>query len=186
MIEPIFVAAFFVLFLVVLFAGGAEFRRRQIDMGGVPPIDKDLFRLSKLALFIPWAAMILQSFGLNLSLIGRPPLLKWISLSLWALGFTLLLTGRLGMGSSFRIGSAKETTSLKVGGLFRYSRNPMYLGMYGTLLASALYTMNPLILLVGAFVVAVHHRIVLGEEAGLRKTFGEEYEDYCRRVRRYL
>jgi protein-S-isoprenylcysteine O-methyltransferase Ste14 len=75
---------------------------------------------------------------------------------------------------------------LPVGGLFQFSRNPMYLGVYATILAGVLYTLNPLVLLAGVFVVAVHHRIVLAEEQHLQKTFGAEYADYCRRVRRYL
>ena len=53
MIEPIFVAAFPVLFIGLLFAGGVALRRRQIDMDGTPPIDKNLFLLSKPAMFIP-------------------------------------------------------------------------------------------------------------------------------------
>jgi protein-S-isoprenylcysteine O-methyltransferase Ste14 len=40
--------------------------------------------------------------------------------------------------------------------------------------------------LLGAFIVAVHHRIVLAEEGHLRYAFGEEYAGYCRRVGRYL
>ena len=66
------------------------------------------------------------------------------------------------------------------------SRNPMYLGVYATLLASVLRTLNPVLLLLGAFIVAVHHRIVLAEEAHLHSAFGEEYAAYCRQVRRYL
>jgi protein-S-isoprenylcysteine O-methyltransferase Ste14 len=62
----------------------------------------------------------------------------------------------------------------------------MYLGMYATLLASVLRTLNPVLLLLGAFIVAVHHRIVLAEEGHLRNAFGEDYAGYCRRVRRYL
>jgi protein-S-isoprenylcysteine O-methyltransferase Ste14 len=186
MIEPLFVAAFPVLFIFVLSAGGVVLRRQHLDMDGTPPIDRNLFRLGKLAMVIPWAAMMLQSLGLNLSLISGPQSVLWISLGLWAFGFGLLLAGRFGLGSSFRVGCAKEETTLRVNGIFRYSRNPMYLGMYATLLAPALYTLNPIVFLVGAGVVAVHHRIVLAEEACLRKTFGEEYTDYCRRVRRYL
>jgi protein-S-isoprenylcysteine O-methyltransferase Ste14 len=62
----------------------------------------------------------------------------------------------------------------------------MYLGVYATLLASVLFTLNPLVLLVAGFILAVHHKIVLAEERHLRSVFGEPYEDYCRRVRRYL
>ena len=85
-----------------------------------------------------------------------------------------------------RIGRPKESTRLRVDGLFRVSRNPMYLGVYSTLLASVLYTLNPVLLLFGAFIVAVHHRIILAEETHLRNAFGKEYAEYCCRVRRYL
>ncbi len=184
--EPLFITVLPALFLIVLYRGKLAFRHRKIDMDGAAPISKELFRWSKYAIPIPWAGMIFQSFGLNLSLIKGPLSLKWISPGLWTAGFALLFVGRLGLGSSFRVGCAKESTILRVSGLFRYSRNPMYLGIYLTHFASALYTMNPLVFFVGIFVAAVHHRIVLGEEACLRKTFGEEYVDYCRRVRRYL
>jgi protein-S-isoprenylcysteine O-methyltransferase Ste14 len=46
--------------------------------------------------------------------------------------------------------------------------------------------LNPLVLLVAVFIVAVHHRIVLAEEAYLREAFGGEYAEYCGHVRRYL
>lgn len=62
----------------------------------------------------------------------------------------------------------------------------MYLGVFATLLATVLYTLNPVLLLVGLFIVVVHHRIVLAEEHYLRKVFGDVYRDYCRRVQRYL
>jgi protein-S-isoprenylcysteine O-methyltransferase Ste14 len=71
-------------------------------------------------------------------------------------------------------------------GLFRLSRNPMYVGVYGTIAASSLYTLNPIVILVGAFVIAIHHRIVLAEERHLHNVFGRPYALYCSRVRRYV
>jgi protein-S-isoprenylcysteine O-methyltransferase Ste14 len=62
----------------------------------------------------------------------------------------------------------------------------MYLGVHATALASAIYTMNPLVWVLGAFVVAVHHRIVLAEEVHMKLAFGREYDEYCRRVGRYV
>ena len=155
-------------------------------MDGEPPIDKRIFYGSKYAILVLWAAMVAQSGGVRLSLVNAPGWLRRVSLVLWVSGFLLLLVGRLGLADSFRIGSPKESTRLKVGGLFQFSRNPMYLGVYATILAGVLYTLNPLVLLAGVFVVAVHHRIVLAEEQHLQKAFGAEYADYCRRVRRYL
>jgi protein-S-isoprenylcysteine O-methyltransferase Ste14 len=186
MIESIVVTVFPVLFLVVLFGGGARLRRRNIDMDGEPPIDRRVFYSSKYAILALWGATVAQSWGASLSLVEAPGWLRWVALSLWIGGFLLLLIGRLGLADSFRIGSSKESTRLKIDGLFRLSRNPMYVGVYATILASVLYTLNPIVLLAGAFVVAVHHRIVLAEEQHLLKAFGQEYANYCGRVRRYL
>ncbi len=174
------------LFLVLLFGGGARFRRRKIDIDGTPPIGKPLFLTSKYAIILVWAAAVSQSWGVRLSPVAVPGLLAKVALGLWVFGFALLFIGRLGLGDSFRIGSPKEATRLRVNGLFGLSRNPMYVGVYATLLAAVLYTLNPVVLLVAAFVISVHHRIILAEEEHLRGVFGEEYADYCRRVRRYL
>jgi protein-S-isoprenylcysteine O-methyltransferase Ste14 len=186
MVEAITVTIFPVLFLILLFGGGELLRRRNIDMDGKPPIDKRIFYVSKYTILVLWATMVVHGWGVRLSFGSPPGWLGWISLVLWVGGFLLLFVGRLGLADSFRIGSPRESTRLKVGGLFQFSRNPMYLGVYATILASVLYTLNPLVLLAGVFVVAVHHRIVLAEEQHLQKTFGEEYADYCRCVRRYL
>ena len=186
MIEPLVVTLFPAVFLIALFGVRELFRRRNIDMDGEAPIDRKLLYASKYSIPILWGAMVLQSWGIDLSFIKVAVSLKWVSLSLWFLGFILLFAGRFGLGDSFRIGSPMETTSLKVNGLFRLSRNPMYLGVYSTIIASVLYTLNPVVLVIGAFVIVVHHKIVLAEEQHLQKMFGEEYADYRRRVRRYL
>ena len=186
MVEPVVVTLIPTLFLVILFGGGSLFRRKGIDMGGEPPINARIFYASKYAMLGLWAAMVVQSWGVNLAFANVPEMLRWTSLCLWIAGFMLLFVGRLGLAESFRIGSPKESTRLKTGGLYRFSRNPMYLGVFGTVSASVLYTLNPVLLLVGVFVVAVHHKIVLAEEQYLRTAFGQEYVDFCGRVRRYL
>ncbi len=186
MIEPLFVTIPPVSFLALLFGGGRLLRRRNIDVDGEPPIDKRPYYLSKYSILVLWAAMVMQSWGIDLSLLATPTAVKWLSLFLWGVGFALLLTGRLGLGDSFRIGSAKEITTLRSNGLFRFSRNPMYVGMYATLLASALYTANPIVLLLALFIIGVHHLIVRAEERHLAKVFGQDYAAYCARVRRYV
>lgn len=186
MVAPLVATGFPVLFLITLFHRGELFRRRGIDMDGKAPVHRATFLLSKYLIIAVWAATAAHSWGASLALMVAPEWLKWGSLVLWTAGFLLLFCGRMGLGASFRIGTAREKTSLKAGGLFRYSRNPMYLGVYATLLASVLYTANPLVLAAGVYVVVVHHKIVLAEEEHLRRVFGEEYLAYCRCVRRYL
>jgi protein-S-isoprenylcysteine O-methyltransferase Ste14 len=185
-IEALAVTLFPVVFLAVLFTGGERFRRRQIEQDGDAPINTTLFYGSKYLILVLWAAMVLNSWGVRVSFFPGPAPLKRAAVCVWAVGFILLFVGRFGLGDSFRIGRPKESTSLRVDGLFRVSRNPMYLGVYSTLLASVLHTLNPLLLVFGALIVTVHHRIILAEETHLRNAFGKEYAEYCSRVRRYL
>jgi protein-S-isoprenylcysteine O-methyltransferase Ste14 len=180
------VTIFPVAFLAVLITGGERFRRRQIEQDGDAPIHRTLFYGSKYLIVVLWLAMVLAAWGVRVSFFDAPALLMRVAEGVWVVGFTLLFAGRFRLGESFRIGSPRESTRLKVDGLFRVSRNPMYLGVYSTLLASVLYTLNPVLALIAAFIVAVHHRIIVAEEAHLRTAFGEEYADYCGRVRRYL
>jgi len=186
MIEAALVTMLPVGFLIVLFGGGALFLKRNIEQDGEAPINRTLFYASKYSILVLWGAMVIQSWDFSISIVAVPRALQLMALPLWVAGFTLLYLGRFKMGDSFRLGTAKEDTCLKVDGLFRLSRNPMYVGMYSTMVASALYTLNPIVVLLGVFVIAIHHTIVLAEEEHMQKAFGQEYLDYRNRVRQYI
>src|SRR6266850_2072251 len=71
-------------------------------------------------------------------------------------------------------------------GPYRFVRNPMYIGAVVALVGAALYYRSPALLAYAACFLLATHAIVVGyEEPRLRRTFGAEYEDYCRRVRRW-
>lgn len=55
--------------------------------------------------------------------------------------------------------------------------------MYTTIIASALYTLNPIVIVPGSFVIAIHYTIVLTEEEYMEKVFDQEYVDYCNSVK---
>jgi protein-S-isoprenylcysteine O-methyltransferase Ste14 len=186
MFEAVLVTILPLGFLIILFGGGALFLRKNIDQDGKAPINRTLFYASKYSILILWGAMVIQSWGISISSIEVPRFLQVIALLYWFLGFVLLYYGRLKLGNSFRLGTPREDTSLTVDGLYKVSRNPMYVGMYATIGASALYTLNPIVILLAGFVVAVHHTIVLAEEEHMQKVFGQEYLDYRNCVRRYV
>jgi protein-S-isoprenylcysteine O-methyltransferase Ste14 len=71
-------------------------------------------------------------------------------------------------------------------GIYRISRNPMYVGLHLLTLSSMVYTLHPLIILAGFFSFLVYHLIILGEEKFLAGRFGAPYLKYKQKVRRYL
>ena len=80
-----------------------------------------------------------------------------------------------------------KATSLVVTGVYRFSRNPMYLG-FGLLLLgwAAFLDSGYSLLLLPLFVVSLTHLQIKPEELALRDRFGEEWEAYARRVRRWI
>lgn len=79
------------------------------------------------------------------------------------------------------------TSSIVSNGVYRFSRNPMYLGMLLGLGGWALFLGNPLSLLGLPLFVAYLNRLQIGpEERALGAKFGEPYLQYCNRVRRWL
>ena len=80
-----------------------------------------------------------------------------------------------------------DSSTLIKSGLYRISRNPIYLGMVLILagLALKLGTLAAWIP-VALFAVIIHRQFVLGEEAFLLNIYGDQYRDYMQRVRRWI
>ena len=112
-------------------------------------------------------------------LAGLGPMLAGILLAIW------------GERRFKRAGTAVRpfapSTALVEDGPFRFTRNPMYLGLLLVLagLFVLLGTVSPLIVL-PAFFWVLQTRFVVHEEAHMQTHFGTRYEDYRRRVRRWL
>jgi protein-S-isoprenylcysteine O-methyltransferase Ste14 len=76
---------------------------------------------------------------------------------------------------------------LVVVGLYRYSRNPMYVAVTLMLLGWAVsFGSSGLLLYAVGMAVAFHLRVVLGEEPWLARRHGDEWERYASRVPRWL
>lgn len=81
----------------------------------------------------------------------------------------------------------KPTTSIITGGPYRFTRNPLYVGIQGLFLGLSLLvgTWWGLVLLVPAFLI-LHYGVVQREEAYLERKFGQAYRTYKASVRRWL
>ena len=78
-------------------------------------------------------------------------------------------------------------SSLVTSGVYRYTRNPMYLGLSVTLMGWAVFLSNPLALLaVPLFMLYINRFQINPEERALSSLFGAEYVAYREKVRRWL
>lgn len=81
----------------------------------------------------------------------------------------------------------EAASALVTGGIFRLTRNPMYLGMALILAAWALWLGDGgSVLLVAGFVAYIARFQIAPEERALRAGFGEDFEAYAKRVRRWI
>jgi protein-S-isoprenylcysteine O-methyltransferase Ste14 len=121
-------------------------------------------------------------------LAGAPAALEMVALALCVAG--LALSG-WGMLTFARARTAlipnRPARRLVAGGPYRFTRNPMYVGMTALYLGLTLLARSWWPLLFLPVVLALLVRLVIRrEERYLASAFGEEYEDYRRRVRRWL
>jgi protein-S-isoprenylcysteine O-methyltransferase Ste14 len=113
---------------------------------------------------------------------------NWLGLGLLLAGPALCLLGALHFGKvGTNIPTFNEPTILVTDGLFKWSRNPIYLGftLFLTGLAVILSTLVPFLGPI-AFAVIADRWYIAFEEKALQRKFGERYEAYQRTTRRWL
>ena len=142
------------------------------------------------ALFIAFLLIYLPSRVLALAGIVRPPIIAapqilgmivagiGAALALWCI-FTFATIGK-GTPAPF-----DPPRKLVIRGPYRFVRNPMYIGAALALGGAALFCRSaPLLTYAAAFLLACHLFVISYEEPTLRRSFGADYESYCRRVNR--
>ncbi len=112
----------------------------------------------------------------------------WTALAVAVVGLAIILLGRRTLvAAGTNVDPMSPTTAIVTTGPYRFSRNPIYVGL--TLLylglASAFNTWWAVILLVPILAI-MHLGVVRREERYLEQKFGEPYRQFCSRVRRYL
>ena len=143
----------------------------------------------------PFVPLIALGAALGLEAIVGPLIFEPTGLTRWLFGAALLLVGiafLAGAGGLFRKTGQdpkpwKPSPQLIAEGIYRWTRNPMYLGMclsqaglgilFGTVWALAFVPITGFVI----YRIAIRH-----EEAYLRGKFGADYEAYLGQVRRWI
>ncbi len=126
-----------------------------------------------------WLAPLAEPLPAPLSWLGFVPALLGVAM--------ILAAARRFERAGTTIKPFRRSSSLVREGPYRFTRNPMYLGMVLVLLGVALGlgSVTPFLVL-PVFVVLIQRRFVRAEEALLAEVFGADYDAYRRQVRRWI
>ena len=115
------------------------------------------------------------------------PVLQWTGLAIAAIGVAFFIVAMLTMSDSWRAGIPDSDKTVFVQkGIYRISRNPAFVGFDLMYIGLLLAFPNIIHLLFAIFPIVMLHLQIRQEEVFLRNTFGADYEEYCRKVRRYI
>lgn len=145
------------------------------------------FKYSLMAIFVYTLAFAFLSQWFTFISTLDKPFFKLTGCLLLVFSLIWTLVAQNDMHNSWRIGIDMDNrTELICSGLFRFSRNPIFLGMLLSLTGLFLVSPNAFtifFLIIGFVLIQVQIRL---EEEFLTKQHGEAYFDYCKKTRRFL
>ena len=170
---------------------GLFLRVNKRSMDGTPPINPFVFKLSKAAMMLTWVALFIQAVGVyDLRMFDRSGTVTMLAVVSFSLGALLQFVSQASLGKNLKFGipgrEEARVSTLRTKGVYRFSRNPMYVGFFLMMAGALLYTSNPFVGALSLFAMVVHHVIVLREELFLAGRFGLEWKQYVSSVRRYV
>jgi protein-S-isoprenylcysteine O-methyltransferase Ste14 len=103
------------------------------------------------------------------------------------IGLIIFLLALISFGKLWRVGIDKEKSNeLITKGIFRYSRNPIFVFMDIYFLGIALIYPTIIFIIASMMTIIFIHLQILQEENFLSKKFGEKYFEYKKQTRRYI
>ncbi len=179
----------FILLIGLVISSVQSLKRKGVTAMKFGKLDKTDFLIPPFALFY-FYLVFASAFGLPSPATRQffnSPALSWLGVLFCLAGLLLLAWSMLSFGKSFRIGiDTEHPDQLVTTGVFAFSRNPIYVAFALVLIGQFLVFSNWILLVYLLAASWLFHRQVLREEEFLQQHYGQEFSDYCSRVRRYF
>ena len=153
---------------------------------GKPSTNPLLFYTGKLSIFFSIGFFLCKAIVPSFGGIHVPEWQAWLGVGMVLPASILLVVSFFQLGTSLSYGLSDQQTRLVTTGLFKYSRNPLYVALFMINIASAIYFPALVNILVTIYCIGSHIIITLGEEKFLLNRFKAEWITYKNEVRRFL
>ncbi len=177
-----------VIFYGIYFAKMLVQKRQGVQTRQIGRVkEKSVHRVEVLMSIATLAAPVIQILSILFGWNHMPANARFTGFCIGMLGDMIFLVSVLCMKDSWRAGiPGKDRTKLVTTGIYRYSRNPAFLGFDFMYVGLLLMYFNLSMFVVSAFAIIMLHLQILQEERYLTENYGESYREYRKHVFRYL
>lgn len=177
-----------VIFYGIYFAKMLVQKRQGVQTRQIGRVkEKSVHRVEVLMSIATFAAPMIQILSILFGWNHMPANARFTGFCIGMLGDMIFLVSVLCMKDSWRAGIPdKDRTKLVTTGIYRYSRNPAFLGFDFMYVGLLLMHFNLSMLVVSAFAIIMLHLQILQEERYLTENYGDSYREYRKHVFRYL
>ncbi|TNV68670.1 methyltransferase family protein [Trichococcus shcherbakoviae] len=181
--------SFYISFYIKMFVQGSH-GIKTIQIGrGHKPKKTGIIEVSLVIMLLITALtqFLTILFDEKLPIIIKHDGVRYFGAILSVAGIIVLIVAMATLGDSWRGGiDYKQKTELITTGIYKYSRNPGFVGFDLFFIGMALLFSNLFNVIFSCMLLVLLHLQILEEEKFLAKAFGKEYSDYQKKTRRYF
>lgn len=158
-------------------------KTNQMGIGKKPRKVLIIERIMSVATVSSFVVSVWSIFGVKQFLTTE---LRIVGILLGVMAVIFFAAATITMKNSWRVGIPEEKTTLITNGIYRWSRNPAFVGFDLLYASMSLLFFNIPLVMVSTWAAIMLHLQILQEEEHMHKMFGADYEEYRKHTLRYF
>lgn len=173
--------SFYIAKLLIL--NKKSIKTNQAGIGNKP---KKVIIVERIMSIATVSTIVIEAYSILFTTLNILDGLRIIGIVFGILAIIFFALATITMKDSWRVGIPEEKTSLISAGIYKWSRNPAFVGFDLLYISICLIYFNLPLLLISIFAGTMLHLQILQEEKHMQNMFGKEYEEYKKHTLRYF
>ena len=173
--------SFYIAKLLIL--NKKSIKTNQAGIGNKP---KKVIIVERIMSIATVSTIVIEAYSILFTTLNILDGLRIIGIVFGILAIIFFALATITMKDSWRVGIPEEKTSLISTGIYKWSRNPAFVGFDLLYISICLIYFNLPLLLISVFAGTMLHLQILQEEKHMQNMFGKEYEEYKKHTLRYF